>query len=153
VVSNGYLAFEMPSAATYLNVAVPNAAQPNAFVSWWWDDLDFGRVLPGNTVSATTQLVGNAPNRRRVFTFLNVPHWGTSAGGTVISAEVTLFETTNVIEVHYGTTFETNATPATFDATVGYETTMGLAGASALACGATCATANWPASSIIRYTP
>lgn len=154
VVSNGYLAFETPSAATYTNVAIPNTAQPNAYLAWWYDDLDFGRIFTGVTTSASTTLTGNAPNRVRVFTFQNVGRYGpSSTDGTVVTAEVRLFETTNVIEVHYGTVTQTSATPSTFSATVGYETTGGLSGAHAIACGATCSTANWPTSTIYRYTP
>lgn len=154
VVSNGYLAFETPSAATYTNVSIPNAAQPNAYIAWWYDDLDFGRLFTGVTTSASTTLTGNAPNRVRVFTFQNVGRYNPSGvDGTVLTAEVRLYETTNVIEVHYGTVTQTAPTQTVFSATVGYETTGGLAGAHAIACGANCATANWPASTIYRYTP
>jgi cysteine-rich repeat protein len=154
VVSNGYIAFEQPTSANYSNTTIPNAASPNAYLAWWYDDLDFGRVFPGVTTSATTQLTGTAPNRVRVLTFENVGRYGFGADGTVITAEVRLYETTNVIEVHYGTVTQTTMTTSNYSATVGYETTMGLGGAHTIACGSTCnTTANWPTSTIYRYTP
>lgn len=152
-VTNGYLAFELPSGAAFNNALIPNAASPNAFVAWWWDDLDFASERMTIAGTATTQLTGSAPNRVRVFTFSNVARYGFGSDGTVINAEVRLYEGTNVIEVHYGTTTETTATPTVFSATTGWESTAGAFGAHTLSCNATCTTAQWPASTIVRYTP
>ncbi len=153
VVSNGYLAFELPSAATYSNASIPNATEPNAFVAWWWDDLDFASARMSVQGTATTQLTGSSPNRVRTFTFLNVARYGFNADGTVLNAEVRLYEGSNVIEVHYGTTAETTALPTVFNATAGWESTAGATGAHSIGCGSVCATANWPTSTIHRYVP
>ncbi|MBK6684692.1 MAG: choice-of-anchor D domain-containing protein [Deltaproteobacteria bacterium] len=147
--ANGMITFDQANAALYQNVTIPTAATPNAFVAWWWDDLDFGRVIPGVTPSATQQTLGTAPNRIRVFTFQNVPHWTT--GDVLLNAEVRLFETTNVITVHYGTA--TAGITDDFSASVGWEGAGGVIGADVLGCGATCNGSNWPTNTRYTFTP
>lgn len=146
---NGMISFDQVANATYLNATIPAATIPYAFVAWWWDDLDFGRVIPGVTVSATHQTLGTAPNRIRVFTFQNVPHWST--GDLLLNAEVRLFETTNVITVHYGTA--TAGPTDNFSATVGWQGAGGVIGVDVLGCGATCNGNNWPTNTRYTYTP
>jgi len=147
--ANGVITFDQATAASYLNAAIPNAGTPNAFIAWWWDDLDFGRVIPGVTPSATQQTLGTAPNRIRVFTFQNVPHYAT--GDRLLNAEVRLFETTNVITVHYGTV--TAGPIDDFSATVGWEGAGGVIGVDVLGCGANCNGNNWPTNTRYTYTP
>lgn len=147
--ANGLITFDQLTAAAYSNVVIPTAVEPNGFVAWWWDDLDFGRAVPGVTVSATSQLIGSAPNRIRVVTFQNVPHWTT--GDYLVNAEVRLFEGTNVITVHYGTV--TGGPTDNFTASAGWEGLSGQVGGDALGCGAACTRANWPTNTRYTYTP
>jgi cysteine-rich repeat protein len=148
--TNGMVGFQAPSTA-YQNTTLPTPATPNALIAWWWDDLNFGAAV-GPGASATTALLGTAPNRIRVFTFLNVPRFGSAPGGSLVNAEVRLFETTNVIEVHYGTLVP-GTTPSPYTASVGWESADGLVGNNVLPCGANCTAASWPANTIYRYTP
>ncbi|MCK6550561.1 choice-of-anchor D domain-containing protein [Myxococcota bacterium] len=146
--TNGLVAF-VTASTSFTNQSMPNAAIPNGLIAWWWDDLHMGLTPPLNA-SATTALVGTAPNRIRVLTFLNVPRYGSTPGATTVNAEVRLYEGTNVIEVHYGTA---SAGPTFFSASAGWENPTGTAGANVLGCTTSCATPNWPTNTIYRYTP
>ncbi|MCA9548815.1 MAG: choice-of-anchor D domain-containing protein [Myxococcales bacterium] len=148
--TNGLVGFAAGSTA-YQNVSVPAAATPNGFIAWWWDDLNFGAAV-GPGASATTALLGTAPNRVRVFTFLNVPRYNAAAGGSLINAEVRLYEGTNVIEVHYGALVP-GTTPSVYSATVGWESPDGTAGVNVLGCNGVCDIPSWPTDTIYRYTP
>lgn len=146
--TNGFIGFSGPSSALS-NQSLPNLAAPNGLIAWWWDDLHFGLSSAGPT-SATTTLLGAAPDRVRVFTFLNVPRYGSVAGAAGLNAEVRLFEGSNAIEVHYGAV---TGGSTTFSASAGWESPDGLYGANVLGCTTNCSTANWPANTVFRYTP
>ena len=139
--TNGLVAFESDNVRSYTNVAIPTSATPNAFVAWWWDDLIASAV-------STTTVSGVTPNRIRRFSLLDFDHYGGSA--ELISVEVRLYETTNVIEVHYG-----NIVPGTasWSGTVGWESHDALRGADALGCGGLCSSADWPSETVLTYTP
>lgn len=147
--TNGFVAFGS-GATSFTNVGIPNAAAPNGFIAWWWDDLHMDLALTPATV-ATTALIGVAPVRVRVLTFLNVPRFSSSQGAELLNVEIRLFEGTNVVEVHYGAM--TAGTPASFSATAGWESPDGTAGNDVLGCGANCSSASWPTNTIYRYSP
>lgn len=122
VSSNGFL--QMQTAAgipsSNGNVAMHSTGTPLNAIAPWWDDL-------GGTVAAGSQLlyqtVGSAPNRRLIVQWTN---WNSYFSGATsqINFQAVLFETTNVIEFHYGT-----LTPATFSpnesATIGLKGALG----------------------------
>lgn len=147
--TNGFIGF-VASNTTFNNVSLPSAGAPDGFIAWWWDDLNPGAGLTP-AAAMTTALIGTAPNRVRVFTFLNIPRFGSAQGAVLLNAEVRLYETTNVIEVHYGTM--SAGTAVTFGASAGWESVDGLWGANVLGCTNLCVTANWPTDTIYRYTP
>jgi len=149
--SNGIIAFLTPS-SSLSNQALPSTRTPSGLVAWWWDDL-----RPGTTVTPAseirTSLGGVAPNRVRRFTFVNVPRFGHSASDhRTVTAEVRLHETTDEIEIHYGT-LTSAGSPSDFSASAGWEDSNGVSGADILGCGATCTAADWPASTIYTIAP
>jgi hypothetical protein len=95
-------------------------------------------------------LTGTAPNRVRTITYLNIPRFATGTG--VLTAEVRLHETTNVIEVHYGTIADPQNN-TTWGASVGWESQGGTRGAAVLACTPSCGETMWPTNTIYTYTP
>ena len=143
VSTNGYLTFENNATALLTNSAIPTAAAPNALIAWWWDDLN-----PSVGGTTTTTVTGTAPNRVRHITFQNIPRW--PADGSY-SAEVRLFETSNVVEVHYGAVI-VGANPPS--ASAGWEASIPQTfGGDVLGCSPNCGESNWPTSTILRFTP
>ncbi|MCX7697687.1 MAG: T9SS type A sorting domain-containing protein [Bacteroidales bacterium] len=111
VSSNCYVIFDPISCATNL----PNGnATPGGYSSWDsdspipnttnaprnailfpWQDTD-----PSSGGSIYYQILGTAPNRRFVLSFVNIPLFGTSCSGYTFTGQLKLFETTNNIEIH-----------------------------------------------------
>lgn len=93
VSSNGFLTFsDNGNSGCCAGELLPNAAIPNNLVAFAWGDLN---PALGGTIGYTT--VGNAPNRVFVLDFLDVQQVG---GGTPITVQLKLFETSNLIEIH-----------------------------------------------------
>ena len=83
----------MPSASLD-NTAIPNAGGPNRFIAAFWDDL-----FPEMGSQALTRTLGTAPNRRFVVQWTNFSNYNDRMARMTFQAK--LFETTNVIELHY----------------------------------------------------
>jgi hypothetical protein len=96
--SNGFIGFTTgTSSGCCSGQSIPSASAPNNLIAFAWDDLD-----PGNGGQPTTNLVqyttvGVAPNRKMVMEFYNVDHY---SSGNNLTAQVHLYETTNIIEIH-----------------------------------------------------
>ncbi len=122
VSSNGYLVLGTGGATAYANVAIPNAADPNAMIAAFWDDLN-----PGAGGSVWTMTTGSAPNRKFVAAWVNVPHF--SVTGSTLTFEIVLDEATGAITIQYQDAVAGNAT---YDngasATAGVENLTGSAG-------------------------
>ena len=73
---------------------MPSIGTPNGTIAGWWADLNPGG---GGTIHRQTP-PGDAPNRRLIVQFTNVPH---CCNDTPVTFQFKLFEGTNVIEVHY----------------------------------------------------
>ncbi|MEQ8977082.1 MAG: choice-of-anchor D domain-containing protein, partial [Deltaproteobacteria bacterium] len=151
--TNGFLTFEISGTAAG-NDPIPDTDTPNALIAWWWDDLDLRLPLTPAAVTETS-LIGTAPNRVRVFTFLNVPRYrgnfANPARGVLLNAEVRFYEGTNVIEVHYGQ-LGLSGTLNNFGATVGYEVQGGVFGEDPLGCSPNCNRQQWPDDTLFTYT-
>ncbi len=106
------------------NVTIPTAGQPNGLVAPFWDDL---AVDASNSSEARAGALGTAPNRRFVISWV---HWTTKGDpNNRVSFQAKLFETTNVIELHYcGMQPADNARANGSSATVGLESLSGTAG-------------------------
>lgn len=94
--SNGFLTFNTASTA---NLATNNLATGTGrpLLAPLWDDLD-GRATGGS--AAKYFLEGTAPNRIFTFEWLNW-EWNWNSTNPVISFQVKLFESSNVVEFHY----------------------------------------------------
>jgi hypothetical protein len=142
--TNGVIAFGGSAGLqSFVNVPIPSASDPNAFIAWWWDDLE---VSASSTVR--TSISGAAPARVQTFTFLDLQRF--SDGASRVSAEVRLYEQGSLIEAHYGA-IQTGG--GDFDATAGWESFGGTDGEDVLGCNPDCTSLDWPADTILRYTP
>lgn len=149
VSTNGFITFSQAAVRSSINRAIPNGANPNALVAWFWDDLD---LRPNGEVAVI--LEGTAPNRRFVLLHRGIRAFGgggVANANTELSARVELHETTNEIVVHYGPTIGT--VPAQLAASTGWENATGTLGADALGCGSTCGLADWPTDALFRFIP
>jgi hypothetical protein len=93
VSSNGFLATTGTSNGCCSGQNLPNPSAPNGVIAGWWEDMN-----PSNGGTHHYQVLGTAPNRRLIFQVTNVPHYST---GNLVTLQYKLFETTNLIEVHY----------------------------------------------------
>jgi hypothetical protein len=103
------------------NVAIPSADDPNGFVAPFWDDLSpmFSNSRAG--------VKGTAPNRNLIVSWI---HWTIKAESTTrLTFQAKLFETTNVIELHYcAMSPETSERAKGSSATIGLENIAGTKG-------------------------
>ncbi|MFN5324919.1 MAG: GEVED domain-containing protein, partial [Bacteroidota bacterium] len=91
--TNGFATFSAGSGAGCCSgQLLPNPTVPNNVIALAWDDLN----NTTNGISYAT--VGSAPNRVFVIQFNNVPHFG--GGGSPVSGQIHLYESSNVIEIH-----------------------------------------------------
>jgi PKD repeat protein len=151
--TNGWLSLNQTGTTGYSNADLFTSTAPNATIAAWWDDLSDDAT---SSVNYTT--TGSAPNRvftgewNRVLTYYS--------GATArISFQIKLFETTNVIEFHYGT-FEAGTHSGSESASIGIEDATGGSGhfkdvtTGSTITGVTnlVSTSNWPTANY-RITP
>jgi len=73
---------------------LPDVGTPNGVIAGWWEDLD-----PGDAGSEFYyETLGTSPNRRVVISVINVQHF---PSGNPVTLQYKLFETSNIVEVHY----------------------------------------------------
>ncbi|MFM7766928.1 MAG: GEVED domain-containing protein, partial [Bacteroidota bacterium] len=91
--TNGFVSFDATAGSGCCSgQLIPFSGAPNNVIALAWDDLN----NTTNGISYAT--VGSAPNRVFVIRFNNVPHFG--GGGSPVSGQIHLYESTNVIEIH-----------------------------------------------------
>lgn len=96
--SNGFIGFDGfdHDFAPSVKRLIPNTLTPNNFIAFAWSDLD-----PSAAGTVKYQVFGTAPNRKLVVEFLNVPYYSaTPPSPNRVNAQVILYETSNVIEIH-----------------------------------------------------
>lgn len=92
--SNGFITFNPASShGCCSGQFIPNMNAPNNLIAAAWEDYN---PAAGGTITYFT--TGTAPNRMLVVHFNQVPHAG--GGGGALNAQIVLYETTNVIEIH-----------------------------------------------------
>ena len=118
--SNGFISFNMVG-TTSLTSNDFSTASPDSrpIIAPLWDDLDAAQTI---TSSATYEVTGVAPNRVLTVEWRNW-EWNYSANNAVISFQVKLYETTNVIEFVYRQ--EANPINATGSASIGIGSSVG----------------------------
>jgi hypothetical protein len=96
VSTNGFLEFTVPTSTSigYLNTPVPNTLDPDNLVAAFWDDLHLG------SGQVRWQVIGTAPNRRLVVSWLGITHYP-STSPHVFTFQVALFEQGNGVRVQY----------------------------------------------------
>lgn len=93
VSSNGYLTFGYIG-EEYSNQPLPLPGEPSNLIAPFWDDL-----TPSSGNGVYYKVIGNAPNRKLVVEWNNVPHYYTFRDG--ITFEVILYEQTREIVFQY----------------------------------------------------
>lgn len=139
--SNGFISFDntLTNSGCCSGPILPSTFDPTNIVALAWNDLNPSN---GGTIGYTT--IGTAPNRIAIIDFNAVPHYGGS--GTPITAQIKLFETTNVVEIHV-----TNSISDGSEHTIGIENAAG-------SCASTATGANGDAAAsvtntMIQFTP
>jgi len=96
ICTNGWLSFTL-SGTSATNEILFNTSTPNLILAPWWDDLkdDAISFLSYNTT-------GSTPNRIFTAEWHRVLSYSTSGVTSRVTFQVKLFESTNVIEFHYG---------------------------------------------------
>jgi subtilisin-like proprotein convertase family protein len=96
VCSNGFLTFSPDDLTDLSEDPIPDDNLPNDLIAVLWDDLD-----PANTGSPATihyQTLGNAPYRRFIAQWTDVPEYPNEGANTF---QAVLFESTNCVELRY----------------------------------------------------
>jgi hypothetical protein len=148
--TNGFITFNRgPMPFSYrLNDSLPGAADPNAVVAWWWDDLE---IRPGG--GAWSTVVGISPwFRRLVITLRGLAFQGDA--NTLLDVQIALIESTNEIVVNYGQKTAGFGTED-FTASVGWEDFTGALGGSfgLFACTPSCDQNDWVDNLRVTYSP
>ena len=91
----------------------------NQLIALWWIDLN-----PSVAGAVFYETLGSAPDRVFVVKFAGVPYWNQPATAGRVTAQLQLFETTNIIEMHY---LQASRQPTNFDG-LGISPTVGIEG-------------------------
>ncbi|MFH0733432.1 MAG: C25 family cysteine peptidase [bacterium] len=110
--SNGYITFSLPSTSSYSNVAIPGSAEPNNFISPFWDDLD------GKTTGKV--FYKQEPNKLTI-QYYNWEKYGTSTTG-VLNYQIVLYSNGKIMYYY------SNCTTTLNSCTVGIENHIGTDG-------------------------
>ncbi|NNF01243.1 MAG: hypothetical protein HKN22_01020, partial [Bacteroidia bacterium] len=98
--SNGFLQFDANDDGCCDGQVLPDAANPNNLIAFAWENLN-PEIADGGGGQIYYFMTGEAPNRKLVVNFVDVPHYNSPLSSTdSITAQVILYETTNHIEIH-----------------------------------------------------
>ncbi|MCT4580503.1 MAG: T9SS type A sorting domain-containing protein [Flavobacteriales bacterium] len=125
--SNGFISFASGASSSTTNDLDNTSAVRRPLLAPLWDDLD-GSATGGST--AAYVVTGTAPNRVFTFEFLNW-EWRFGSSDPVVSFQVKLYETTNVVEYVYRSETGTPNTPSASIGISGVSTFLSLDGTGA----------------------
>ena len=155
ICTNGWVSFTTSAGTSIVNTRLFSGQSPNLTVAPWWDDL---------TDDATSLIRyitdGSSPNRVFIVEWNSVPTYNGLASPARISFQVKLFETTNIIEFHYGEHVFGNHS-ASESASIGLENVTGgsnnyidaTTGSTTSGVSTLKSTLNWPAVNYRFYPP
>ncbi|PYJ01081.1 MAG: hypothetical protein DME25_18975, partial [Verrucomicrobia bacterium] len=89
--ANGLIGFTNYDLSSSANADLPSAAFPNAILCPFWDDLN-----PALAGSVWMGIIGLAPNRKAVVSWVDVPHKDTLGGQTRFTFQVILHESRQI---------------------------------------------------------
>ena len=96
--SNGWIGFSSGQPTSYSATPIPDSVSisiPRNCIMLTWEDLN-----PSSGGQVIYQTIGNAPNRKMILTFDNVPYFGSATTAGPITSQVILYEGSNVIDNH-----------------------------------------------------
>jgi hypothetical protein len=151
--TNGWVSLNQTGDLGYSNGDLFTTTTPNATLTPWWDDL-----MDDGTSFVYYKTTGVSPNRVFTGEWNRVLTYYTGATSR-ISFQVKLFETTNVIEFHYGTA-ESGTHNGSETASIGVEDATGgsghfkeaTTGSTTVGVSNLVSSSNWPTVNY-RYTP
>jgi hypothetical protein len=117
--TNGWISLNKSGTIESDNAYLFTSTIPNTTATAWWDDL---KTDATGIVSSKTE--GNAPFRVFIAEWKSVPTFHSGGNPARISFQVKLFETSNVIEFHYGN-LETGNHSNSEGASIGIEDATG----------------------------
>jgi len=140
--TNGWIAFTSPANSDPSNDAIPTAGGTDNIIAPFWDDLVVKDQ--GSTDKVGYTLSGSAPNRVLTIEWYSMSRYGGSS--EYYYFQIKLYETTNIIEFHYGSNSLNGNETVTIgiennDGSVGYEGPSGSPNIS-----------SWPSNNY-RFTP
>jgi hypothetical protein len=154
VSTNGYITFFQQGGGAvdginFTNDPIPDSADtPNGYAAPWWDDLIVA-TNQGSTDRVSYKTEGAVDSRVFTVEWISISHLNGSTGDYHYF-QVKLFETTDVIELHFGLDTSAWSTDAADSATTGIENYSGAGGD----CGPNCLnTNNPPPPNDYRFTP
>ena len=95
--SNGWIGFTAGQPSSLSSIPIPDSISlsvPRNCIMLSWEDLN-----PSTGGQVVYQTIGNAPNRKMVLTFDNIPYFSTTVAGPITS-QLILYEGSNVIDNH-----------------------------------------------------
>lgn len=102
VSTDGYISFTA-TVNSLTNTNLFSTTAPNAVLAPWWDDLNTNAVGTNPAGSILYQTIGSPGAQVLVVQWINSSFWSTGSGQPkLINFQVRLYESTNVIEFHYG---------------------------------------------------
>lgn len=120
--ANGIIGFNPLGLETSSNANMPNAANPNAIIGPYWDNLN-----PASRGTVYYGVVGQEPNRRAVISWVGVPRNSTPTA--TLTFQAILEEESNQIIFHYSEVQPKTSRGGAKGATVGIENHTGTAAA------------------------
>ena len=121
ICTNGWLSLNQSGTTSYINENLFTSTTPNTALTPWWDDL-----ADDGTSKVNYKTTGIAPDRVFTAEWYRVKTFSTIAT-TRISFQVKLYESSNIIEFHYGTR-ESGTASSNEGASIGIEDASGGSG-------------------------
>lgn len=133
VSTNGYLVANTCTGGTDLSndCPLPNTLSPNNTIAGYWDDLNVAGLIPNGVVRSF--VLGTAPNRVFVVSYVNMPRFG---GGGRITFQIQIHENGGIVGYEREVVVVGAATAAVFSATTGIENSGGTDGLTRQPCSA-----------------